>query len=201
MPLSYVIAQPSCLFFFTVTFWYCSEILCDGYVIANERWSRKNCDRNAWGKSQTIAHEKNELDWKADLSIKSDKIAQHISAFANHPGGGFFVFGVNNDGIPVGVRNLDYSEIVKRLGNIARDGVVSSVAIDHSILSYEGKELLFVYVPESFDKLVYPRSGTVYDSYTRSAGQTRKMSRSEVGRLIATSNGGSFETESASQAL
>lgn len=58
-----------------------------------------------------------------------------------------------------------------------------------------------MYVPESSDKPVYPRSGTVYDSYTRSAGQTRKMTRSEVARLIATSSGGSFETESASQAL
>ena len=69
-----------------------------------------------------LPHEKNELDWKADLSEKSDKLAQHISAFANQPGGGFFVFGVNNDGVPVGVRNHDYSEIIKKLGNIAREG-------------------------------------------------------------------------------
>ncbi len=148
-----------------------------------------------------LPHEKNELDWKADLSNKSDKIAQHISAFANYPGGGFFVFGVNDDGVPVGVRDHDYSEIIKRLGNIARDSVVSSVALDHSILNYEGKELLFVYIPESSDKPVHPRSGTIYDSYIRSAGQTRRMTRQEVARLIATSSGGSFETESASQAL
>jgi ATP-dependent DNA helicase RecG len=148
-----------------------------------------------------LPHEKNELDWKADLSEKGDKLAQHISAFANQPGGGFFVFGVNNDGVPVGVRNHDYSEIIKKLGNIAREGVVSSVAIDHSILEYQEKELLFIYIPESLDKPVYTRGGTVYDSYVRSAGQTRKMTRQEVARLIATSSGGSFETESASTAL
>jgi predicted HTH transcriptional regulator len=148
-----------------------------------------------------LPHEKNELDWKSDLSEKSDKLAQHISAFANHPGGGFFVFGVNNDGVPVGVRNHDYSEIIKKLGNIAREGVVSSVAIDHSIIEYQGKELLFIYIPDSSDKPVYTRGGTVYDSYVRSAGQTRKMTRQEVARLIATSSGGSFETESASITL
>ena len=37
-----------------------------------------------------LPHKKNELDWKADLSEKSDKLAQHTSAFANQPGGGFF---------------------------------------------------------------------------------------------------------------
>lgn len=148
-----------------------------------------------------LPHEKNELDWKADLSEKSEKLAQHISAFANHPGGGFFVFGVNNDGVPVGVRNHDYPEIIKRLGNIARESVVASVAIDHSILDYQGKELLFVYVPESLDKPIYTRGGTVYDSFTRSAGQTRKMTRQEVARLIATSAGSSFETESATSGL
>jgi len=78
----------------------------------------------------------------------------HVSAFANQPGGGFFVFGVNNDGTPVGVRNHDYSEIIKRPGNIAREGVVASVAIDHSILKYHGRELLFIYIPESADKPV-----------------------------------------------
>jgi len=30
------------------------------------------------------------------LSPKSDKLAQHLSAFSNHPGGGFIVFGIND---------------------------------------------------------------------------------------------------------
>jgi ATP-dependent DNA helicase RecG len=146
-----------------------------------------------------LPNEKNELDWKEDLSDKSDKTAQHISAFANYLGGGFLVFGVNDDGFPVGVRNRNYSEIVKRLGNIARDGVVPAIAIDHSILNYQNIELLFVHIPESPNKPVYLRSGNVYDSYTRSAGQTRKVTRQELERLIATSRGESFETESAFQ--
>ena len=34
--------------------------------------------------------ELNELDWKSGLSNKSERLARHISAFANYPGGGFY---------------------------------------------------------------------------------------------------------------
>jgi ATP-dependent DNA helicase RecG len=35
-----------------------------------------------------IAYESNELDWKQNLSPKKDRLARHLSAFANHPNGG-----------------------------------------------------------------------------------------------------------------
>lgn len=44
-----------------------------------------------------VKTELNELDWKNGLSEKSERLAQHISAFANQIGGGTFAFGVNND--------------------------------------------------------------------------------------------------------
>lgn len=37
-----------------------------------------------------VPAELNELDWKSGLSDKSDRLAQHISAFANLKGGGFW---------------------------------------------------------------------------------------------------------------
>ena len=37
--------------------------------------------------------ELNELDWKSGLSNKSERLARHISAFANYPGGGFMESG------------------------------------------------------------------------------------------------------------
>ena len=148
-----------------------------------------------------LPHEKNELDWKADLSDKSERLAQHISAFANNPGGGFLVFGIHDDGTPFGIRDLNYQEITKRLGNIARDGVVPPVALDHAIVRYKEIELLIIYIPESHEGPVAIRGGTVYDSYVRSTGQTRRMTRSEVARAIAASTGGSFETDSATAPL
>ena len=45
-----------------------------------------------------VPTELNELDWKSGLSSKTERLAQHISAFANLDGGGIFVFGINNDG-------------------------------------------------------------------------------------------------------
>ena len=43
--------------------------------------------------------ELNDMDWKSGLSDKSERLAQHISAFANYTGGGFMAFGVANDGV------------------------------------------------------------------------------------------------------
>jgi len=41
--------------------------------------------------------ELNELDWKSGLSTKTERLAQHLCAFANLQSGGVLVFGVNND--------------------------------------------------------------------------------------------------------
>ncbi len=39
-------------------------------------------------------HELNEIDWKAALSPDKKRLTEHLSAFANHPGGGFLAFGI-----------------------------------------------------------------------------------------------------------
>ena len=41
-----------------------------------------------------VPQELNEIDWKCELSTKTDRLAQHISAFANYPGGGFLAIGI-----------------------------------------------------------------------------------------------------------
>ena len=40
--------------------------------------------------------ELNEVDWKFSLSEKTERLSQHISAFANYDGGGFMIFGIDN---------------------------------------------------------------------------------------------------------
>ncbi|MDD5029930.1 MAG: ATP-binding protein [Rhodoferax sp.] len=49
-----------------------------------------------------VPHEINEIDWKARLSDNSARLAEHLMAFANHPGGGTLVFGVDDDGVAHG---------------------------------------------------------------------------------------------------
>ncbi|MCK5590636.1 MAG: ATP-binding protein, partial [Candidatus Pacebacteria bacterium] len=70
-----------------------------------------------------LPQEINELDWKVDISEKGNRMARHLSAFSNYSGGGFLVFGVSDDGGKVGVEKDQCNEIVKKIGNIARDGV------------------------------------------------------------------------------
>ena len=44
-----------------------------------------------------VTQELNEIDWKSGLSNKTDRVAQHICAFANLNGGGVRVLGVNDE--------------------------------------------------------------------------------------------------------
>lgn len=43
-----------------------------------------------------VPQEINELDWKSDISDNNIRLSAHLSAFANHPGGGYIVFGIGN---------------------------------------------------------------------------------------------------------
>ena len=62
-----------------------------------------------------VKTELNELDWKSGLSEKSDRLAQHISAFA--------AFGVNNDASLFTPSREQAEEIIKKIGNIARNNL------------------------------------------------------------------------------
>jgi len=144
-----------------------------------------------------VPAEINELDWKTALSQKSDRIAQHLSAFSNLPGGGFLVFGIQDDGSLQSVEHNEVSNIIQKLGNIARNNLAHPVTIDHIITSYKDHSILLIHVPENQMKPVHFGGGTIYDSYKRSAGQTVRMSLSEVAALVANSSNLSFEELSA----
>lgn len=148
-----------------------------------------------------IPAELNELDWKSGLSDKSERLAQHISAFANMEGGGILVYGVNNDGTCFNLTKDEVDKIVQTLGNIALNNLSYSIAIEHSVMEFEGHSLLFIYIPEQSDKPVHLRGKDIFNSYYRSAGQTVKMSRNQVKALIATSQGITFEEQIAKGGL
>ena len=106
-----------------------------------------------------VPTELNELDWKSGLSEKTDRLAQHISAFANLKGGGT-CFNVTKD---------EVDKTVQTLGNIALNNLVYPIKIDHSVMTFEGYSLLFVYIPEQNDKPVYLRGKDIFSAYHRSA--------------------------------
>ena len=136
-----------------------------------------------------VPTELNEIDWKSDLSSKTDRLARHLCAFSNLPGGGFLVFGVNDDASMFSVTKTQTDVIVKTLGNLAFNNLSQSVQIQHGTIDYNGNSLLFVYIPEQVEKPVYLRGKTIYDSYHRSAGQTVKISPQEVKQMISESQG------------
>jgi predicted HTH transcriptional regulator len=140
-----------------------------------------------------VPTELNELDWKSSLSTKTDRLAQHICAFANLQGGGLLVFGVNNDGAMFSVSQAEAERIISLLGNIAKNNLSSSISIEHSIMEFQGANLLFIHIPEQADRPIHLRGKDLYDCYTRSAGQTVKMNKKQVQILISQTRGIQFE--------
>src|SRR3989338_2081912 len=134
-----------------------------------------------------VPHELNELDWKLKLSEDNERLTHHLSAFANQREGGYFAFGVDPDGRPVGVSSDQTKEIVGRLGNIARDWLEPPQRIDHAVETIDGIAVLFVHVFESTQKPVHVRGQGMEESYIRSGGQTRKMSRQEIAQAVLAS--------------
>jgi len=140
-----------------------------------------------------VPHELNELDWKVDLSNKEEKIQHHISAFSNSIGGGYLVFGIDKSGSVKGINDEEATQIIQRLGNIARDGLDPSVTIEHSIEDFYGTQVLIVYVKESMEKPVHLRGQTIESAYIRSATQTRKMDKNDIRHSVLISQSYRFE--------
>ena len=132
-------------------------------------------------------HELNELDWKAALSPDKKRLTEHLSAFANQPGGGYVVFGVDSAGTPAGMDEKTVETTVNQLANLGRAGLEPPVALDHAMEDYESVRLLFVHVPESVVKPVHLRGKGLEDAFIRSGGTTRKASRQEIGTLMLNS--------------
>lgn len=143
-----------------------------------------------------VRQELNELDWKEDLSPNNKKLCQHLSAFANHPGGGFLVFGVEDKtGQVIGVTQKKADNIVERLSSLCRDAVNPLVRIGHIVEEYQGDTLLFIQIQESAIKPVQlsGKGNTIEDCFIRSGGTTRKASRQEIGGLMLNSKTPVFE--------
>lgn len=154
------------------------------------------------GSMNPVPHELNELDWKHSLSPDKRRLAEHLSALANYDGGGFLVFGVDDQtGQPIGIASADTARIANQLANIARSGLEPPQALDHAIVDFEGTPLLFVHIPESHSKPVQLRGQSVEASFIRANGTTRRVSRQELGALMLNSRPPRWEELHASGAL
>lgn len=146
-------------------------------------------------------HELNELDWKAALSPDKKRLTEHLSGFANHPGGGYLVFGVDGAGTPSGVEGTTVETTVNHLANLGRAGLEPPIALDHGVEDFGSVRLLFIHVPESAVKPVHLRGKGLGDAFIRSGGTTRKASRQEIGTLMLNSRTPRWEELNSSMLL
>jgi ATP-dependent DNA helicase RecG len=149
-----------------------------------------------------LPHELNELDWKARLSDHKERLSEHLIAFANHSNGGFLVFGINDDGQPVGVDDHSAEHIIRTLTNLGRDAVEPALALDHAVVDHpNGTPILLVRIPEQVVKPVHRRGKSIEESWVRSGGTTRKASRQEIAGLMLNSEAPRWEDLRASPLL
>lgn len=134
-----------------------------------------------------VQQELNRLDWKQDLSSKTSRLHDHLSAMANSAGGGFLVFGVDPEGRRIGLDPERVPEIIQKLVNISRDGLEPACLIEHAVENSapgSGRVLLFIRVPESPEKPVHIRGESIERSYIRTGGQTRKMTATDLRTVL-----------------
>jgi ATP-dependent DNA helicase RecG len=150
---------------------------------------------------EPVPHELNELDWKASLTGNKERLIEHLIAFANHPNGGFLVFGVLDNATLAGVEQSEVALIVNTLANLGRDAVEPPLIIDHAVVDYKGSALLIIYISEQGNKPVHRRGKSIEEAWIRSGGTTRKTSRQEVGGLMLNSQAPRWESLRATNLL
>lgn len=149
-----------------------------------------------------VPHESNEIDWKVSLSDRKERLAEHLMAFANHPNGGYLVFGVGDkDARLEAISQEAVAEIANTLANLGRDAIEPPLAIDHAVVDFRDVPILLVHVPEPTNKPAHRRGKSIEETWIRSGGTTRKASRQEVGALMLNSSAPQWEELRASTLL
>ena len=136
---------------------------------------------------EPIPQELNEIDWKVMLSNKKDRLKKHLSAFSNLPGGGFLIFGVDDNGQTIGIDEDESRYIAAYLANIARTSLEPQINVKFLTFSYQTKSLLGVYIEECFEKPVHLKNKGIERSYIRAGGQSRLMSKEEIRQSVVSS--------------
>lgn len=150
---------------------------------------------------QPPEHELNEIDWKVGLSPDKKRLVEHLSAFANYPGGGFLAYGVSDAGDSTPLSAKDVGDIVAQLANLGREALEPQLAIDHAIALRRGQSVLFIRIPESPVKPVHVRGKSLEHAFIRSGATTRQASRQEIGHMMLNSRTPRWEELNASPFL
>ena len=132
--------------------------------------------------------ESNDLDFKKDLSEDSERLKEHVNAFGNTPGGGLFVFGVQQDFTFIR-DHLDHDLIVERVAQVARDNQSPALQVVVHDMSIDGHDLLAIEILPGTKLPVFikGRDPWTQGAFIRSGSSTRVMSDHEIRDLMAKS--------------
>lgn len=150
---------------------------------------------------EPIPRELNELDWKSDISSNGKRLAEHVCAFCNHPGGGIFAYGIKNDATFEPLNRKAIEEIVTKMANIARHNLSAPVSIEHDIQNYQGHDILFIYVHEYKDRPIFIRGQEHKLAFCRVAGHTEQMTNAQIRAMMASTLGTPYEKRIAKEGL
>jgi predicted HTH transcriptional regulator len=146
-------------------------------------------------------HELNEIDWKVALSDDKKRLAEHLCAFANYPGGGYLVFGITQDASLKGFTADEIEETSNRIANLGRDAVEPALQLDHHRVKFQGTDILLVQIPEAPIKPVHKRGKSIEYTSIRTGGTTRRASRQDIGTMMLHSQTPRWENCHASMLL
>lgn len=129
--------------------------------------------------------EYNFLDFKLNLSDKTERLKEHINAFGNLERGGCFVFGVEKF-IPIGVQD-DQDAIIKKITDLASNTQVPSLNIETFFVKIENKNLLCMHILPGISKPVFIKDRAPLGGmgcFKRSGSSTVAMQFQEIKDLL-----------------
>ena len=121
--------------------------------------------------------------------VHNDSIAKEIVAFLNFKGG-TVLFGINNDGIIIGVKDKGFEE---RIMNIFYNKIFPSVIPEYEEIKINEKKVAVVKIETGIDKPYYTKINGKNCYFIRYGSTSREASREELLRLFQASGSGHYE--------
>lgn len=140
--------------------------------------------------------EGNDTDWveaKLAESGVPDRLANTLSAFANRPGGGVIVFGLDEKQGFAARGVFDTRALKQAVADLARKGLEPPVIVNLETAQYEGVELVITYVSEAVKAHKPIKVRRTQNAYLRQYDGTFTLSELEIQTFVANRNQPEFD--------
>ena len=127
------------------------------------------------------------LDFKETLPEDLERFTEHINAFSNTPGGGYFVFGIARD-FSSRETSVENESIVKTTFNIATSRMEPAISCRSLFVETKYGPKLAIFVPESLQKPVFIKDRAPWGGsscFRRVLSSTLPLSVEEIRELMA----------------